>query len=71
MAYTKDELVEAMNDCWLLLRQLEEPENRDYMAKSSKLIALMKKHSCLEELDECGSRGLCGIGLGNYGGHSV
>ena len=48
MAYTKDELIEAMNDCWLLLRQLEEPENKDCIAKSSRLIALMKKHSCLE-----------------------
>jgi hypothetical protein len=70
MAYAQDELIDALSDCWLLLRQLNEPEN-DCMAKTPELVDLMKKHPCLEELDECGSRGMCGIGLGNMGGHAV
>jgi hypothetical protein len=71
MAYTKNQLVEAMYDCWHLLRELEQEPDDNHMAKSPKLVALQEKHPCLAELDESGPNGWAGIGLGNMGGHAI
>jgi len=72
MAYPQDDLINALNDCWLLLRQkFEDPAREKYAPSSPELIALVEKHQCLDELDECGINGICGIGLGNMGGHAI
>ena len=72
MAYPKEDLITALDACWKLLRQkLEDPARDRYLPNSPELLKLMEEHQCLEELDECGMAGICGIGLGNVGGHAV
>ena len=72
MAYPKEDLIAALEDCWKLLRRkMEDPSRDQYIPNSPELLKLMEEHQCLEELDECGMAGICGIGLGNVGGHAV
>jgi hypothetical protein len=53
---------DAMDDMWELLKQKATPEE---------LEKLKSDHSCIDEIDEFGPNGPCGIGLGNFGGHAV
>jgi hypothetical protein len=61
-AYKYNEMSEALNDMWELLKEKVSPPE---------LEALKEKHPVIHELDESGPNGYCGIGLGKYGGHAI
>jgi glutamine synthetase adenylyltransferase len=61
-AYTYKEMSDALNDMWeILLKKLNPQEIEE----------LKDKHPVINELDESGPQGYCGIGLGKYGGHAI
>jgi len=61
-AYQNKDLVDAMHDIWQLLQKFAPQEELD---------KLIEKHPALDELNQSGPNGYCGIGLGNYGGHAT